>query len=261
MNQLLLDHISFSQMKTAMECPYQYYLPKLEDVVPEENGFAQAGVLAHELLGMWARGEASPKDLPKLWTERFPLAVTAPFPPFLATKGYANKLYTSVLNYFERFSGFPGYEVIGVEKQFISSLAGEKFIGVIDLILRNENGGLMIMDHKSCSLSSFRRSRDEMYKQLYLYSKYTADTYGTFPKKLCFNLFKENVMDEQPFDPEIYMATRIWAENTIQEMKDRDITDWFEVKPEQFRCTCLCSARNECRFGKPESHKKTAVPA
>lgn len=257
MSELWVDHVSFSQLTTASECPYAYYLQKVAGVDPVENAFAQGGNLAHKLLADWAKGIIPIKELPVQWSERFPKEVTAEFPRYLAAKGYAGKLFDNVLNYFEHFDGFPGYKVIGAEQAFQSSIAGVSFKGVVDLILRSEEtGGLMIVDHKSCSASSFKKNREKMYKQLLLYGKHCADTFGEFPERLRFNLFKENLYDERPFDRESYIAARLWAESVIQEMKDKDVLDWFETRPEYFRCVNLCNCRNECFFGNPENHKR-----
>ena len=253
MNDFMPGHVSFSQLSQVEECPYQYYLLKLAGVEAVPNGFAQAGNLAHQLLAGWAKGEIPVKDLPVLWIERFPKEVTAEVPRFLAAKQYKERLFDAVLVYLESFSGFPGYDVVGAEQAFTSSIAGEPFVGIIDLILRDRTtGGLTLVDFKSCSMSSFKKNREQMYRQLQLYAKYTADTYGRFPDTLRFELMKENTYDERQFIPEDFMAARIWAETVIQEMKARDMTDWFTVRPEYFRCTCLCSCRNECSCGKTE---------
>ncbi len=257
MSDLWVDHVSFSQLTTVAECSYAFYLQKAVGIEPLENAFAQAGSLAHQLLAEWARGELQVKDLPVQWNQRFAKVVTAEFPHFLTSKGYAEKLFGSVLSYFDSFGGFPGFEIVGVEREFQSSIAGEKFVGIIDLILRNkETGGLMIVDHKSASLSSFRKNKENMYRQLLLYSKYCADEYGEFPEKLCFNLFKENLLDERSFDREAYIAARLWAESVIKEMKTKEITDWFQTNHEYFKCVNICNCRNECFFGKAENHKR-----
>lgn len=257
MEELWVDHVSFSQLTTVEECPYEYFLLKMAGVEPEENAFAQAGNLCHQLLAGWAKGEIPIKELPVQWIQRFAKTVTAEFPNYLATKGYAEKLFDSVLTYFEQFDGFMGYDIIGAEKEFHSSIAGVPFIGIIDLILRDkETGGIVLVDHKSCSLSSFRKNKEQMYRQLMLYSKYCADTYGEFPEKLCFNLFKEHMLDERPFDREGYVAARLWAEAVIESMKAKDMIDWFETKPDFFRCVNLCNCRGECAFGKAENHRR-----
>ena len=257
MSELVTDHISFSQLTTAQECPYAYYLLKIAGVEPVQNAFAEAGSLAHKLLAGWAKGEIPLQELPVEWIKNFSKEVTTEFPHFLASKGYREKLFDAVLTYFEHFKGFPDCEVVGVEQLFTSSIAGEKFVGIIDLILRDKaTGGLTIVDYKSCSLRSFKRNGTQMYRQLLLYGKHCADRYGEFPAMLRFELLKENVYDERKFEKSEYIAAREWAELVIQEMKDRDFTLWFSVNPDYFRCTNLCSCRHECRCGKPEFFRK-----
>ena len=257
MSELWTNHVSFSQLSAAEECPYQYYLLKIAGVEPIPNAFAQAGSLAHQLLAGWAKGEIPINELPVQWIERFPKEVTASFPHYLAAKNYAGKLFDAVLTYFEGFDGFSGYEIVSAEQEFTSMLAREKFIGIVDLVLRDKaTGRLTIVDYKSCSLSSFRKNRDQMYRQILLYGKHCADTYGEFPAKLRFELLKEHTFDERQFDQEEFVAARIWAETVLQEMKNRDLTDWFITKPEYFRCTNLCTCRHECVCGKPEYYRK-----
>ena len=257
MNEIWTDHFSHSQLVSVEECPYAYYLLKAAGIKPVENAFAQAGILAHQLLEGWAKGEIAIRDLPVLWTQRFNQAVTAEFPHYLAVKGYATKLFESILTYFKHFEGFPDYVIVGAEQKFQSSIAGERFVGIADLILRNKNTGkLVIVDFKSCSLSSFKKNKVQMYRQLLLYSKHCADTFGEFPEKLRFELIKENTYDECPFDREDFVAARLWAETVINDIIKKDLPDWFEVRPEFFRCTNLCNCRNECIYGKPENHKR-----
>lgn len=257
MSELFVDHISFSQLQQVEECPYAHFLLKLANVEPVPNAFAQAGSLCHELLAGWAQGKIAINELPVKWIERFPKEVTASFPNFLASKGYAEKLFDAVLTYLEEFNGFPGYEILGSEKAFTSMISGERFVGIIDLILKDKGTGeITIVDYKSCSLSSFKKSRDQMYRQLLLYSKYCTDQYGCPPAKLRFELVKDNTFDERMYTSEDFISARLWAESVVQEMKSKDVTDWFVVNPNFFRCTSLCSARTECPCGKPEYFRK-----
>ena len=260
MNEIWTDHFSHSQLVSVEECPYAYYLLKAAGIKPVENAFAQAGQLAHELLAGWARGGIPKEQLPLLWEERFYRKVTVPFPHYLEQKGIYEKTCRSIAEYFASFDGFPGYEILGVEQEFTSSIAGNSFVGIIDLILRNkETGGIMLVDHKSASVSTFNKQKEKMYRQLLLYSKFIADNYGCFPETLCFNLFKEQKIDSRPFNQEDFIAARIWAESVIKEMRAKDVTEWFETKPDYFRCTNLCSARKECPFGKPENHCRKQI--
>ena len=257
MSDLWINHVSFSQLTAITECPYSHYLLKAAGIAAVNNAFAEAGSLAHTLLASWARGELPIEQLPVQWNLRFEKEVTADFPRYLAAKGYREKLFGAVQTYLEGFQGFPGYEIIGTEKEFCSMIAGERFIGIIDLLLRNKTTGeITIVDYKSCSLSSFKKSKDQMYRQLLLYSKYVSDQFGCPPAKLRFELIKESTFDERDYDPEDYVAARLWAESVIEDAKSKDITDWFDTNPDYFRCTNLCSAHMECPCGKPEYFRK-----
>ena len=257
MSELLVDHVSHSQLTEIQSCPYEWFLLKVIGVQQYENGFAQSGSLAHEILAMWAKGEIKAAEMQIQWIERFPKEVTAEFPHYLAAKGYVNRIFESVLRYFERFDGFPGYEVVAAEKEFESTIDGVRFVGIIDLILREKRtGDLMLVDHKSASHSTYGKTCDEMYRQLLLYSKHCEDAFGTFPKKLAINLYREGILDMRPFSIEEYKAAYQWAESMIEEMKRKDLTDWFETRPEFFRCTNLCACRNECAYGRAENHKR-----
>ena len=257
MDELWVDHVSFSQLTTVQDCPYQYYLLKMVGVEPVQNAFAEAGSLAHILLASWAKGELTKEELPIQWVQRFDKVVTANFPHYLATKGYRQKLFDAVLTYFAEFDGFPDYEILGVEKEFVSLIAGERFVGIIDLLLRDrKTDDIVIVDFKTTSFASFRKSKDEMYRQLLLYAKYCTDQYGRPPAKLRFELIKEGTFDERVYNPKDYVAARLWAESIIEEMRKKELPDWFEVRPEYFRCTNLCDCRGECTYGKPENHRK-----
>jgi len=257
MSELWTDHVSFSQISMVSECPFQYFLLKMAGVKAIPNAFAEAGNLCHELLSGWSKGEIPPAELPAMWKKRFPKEVTAEFPRFLASKGYAEKLFNAVLTYFENFTGFKEYEILGSEKEFVSMISGEKFVGIIDLILRHrETGEITLVDFKSCSLASFKKNRDQMYRQLFLYSKYITDQYGCPPAKLRFELVKESSFDERAYNPEDFIAARLWAETVIEAMKTMDLTEWYTAQPDFFRCTNLCSCRHECACGKPEFFRK-----
>ncbi len=254
------EHVSFSQLVQIEQCPYSYYMTRIAKVDVRENAFAQAGSLVHALLAGWARGELSARDLPRLWQEKYDEAVTELFPVYLETKGYRQKLHDAVLEYFAGFDGFPGYDVVAAEQVFVSSLAGERFTGVIDLILRDQTtGDFVLVDHKSSSLSSFRKTKTKMYRQLLLYAKHIADQYGVFPSRLCVNLFKEHTWDEQSYQLADFIEAVAWAEESIQAMHARELPEWLELRPEQFYCTQLCAARDACPYGNPQYHKKDEV--
>lgn len=257
-----LTHVySYSQLSSFSECPFSYYLGHLEEPRPEEapNAFAQQGSLIHDLLDKWAKGELKKKDLPKEYEKRYYAEVTAPYPPMLASKGYAEKAYAQGLDYFYNFDEFAGYEVVSAEEEFYTDItltdgSKRKFLAYVDLVLRDEfTGGLIVCDHKSKSWATFRKTRDTMYKQQYLYSYFVHEKYGEWPQTLMFNLFKEcGKKDEQEFSKETFDQTMQWATDSIHKIEDMDLLEWMKCKPlpkngkPDLFCTGICSWRLQC---------------
>ena len=55
---------SYSQLSSFDECPYSFYLQRIEGV-PEtvSNGFAERGSLVHDLLDQWAKKILTKEDM------------------------------------------------------------------------------------------------------------------------------------------------------------------------------------------------------
>lgn len=245
------NKFSFSQLEQADRCPYSYYLERIERVDTAENFWAQSGTLVHELLCEWANGEIDIKDLPQAFEIRYPEAVTASCPPLLASRGYADKAYDQCLSYFQNFEGFPGLEVVSAEQPFTVRIDGRPFRGVIDLILRNpETDELIIVDHKSKSMTAFKKAQKTMWRQQYLYSLYVLEKYGRYPDTLAFNLFKEGLWVERPFDQKEFDETLAWATDMIHKMEEWDFTDWLvTMEKGGLFCHEICSVRHHCPNG------------
>ena len=250
---------SYSQLSSFSECPFGYYLKHIEGVPDQSNGFAEQGTLIHDILDKWAKKEIEIKDMPNEYIRRYPDEVVTSFPRMLTAKGYAEKTFNQGLEYFENFNGFPGYEVVSAEEKFEMPLkltdgTERPFIAFIDLVLRHEfTGGLVVMDHKSKSWTEFRRHREEMYKQQYLYSYFIHEKYNEWPQSLGFNLFKEGgKLDEQEFSMDRFNEVMEWATKAIYKIESFDILDWMECKEQKtpgkpdMYCAEICSSRSRC---------------
>lgn len=262
MGMLNKRHVySYSQLSQFADCPYSFYLERIEENElgltrlqageVEENAFSQYGTLMHSLIERWANKELTKEQMINAWKEEYPNCVIEKWPKFLASKGYAKKAYEDGLKYLENFDEFPGYTIIAAEEKFKTTIAGRPFVGVIDLLLKdNETGKIIIMDHKSKSKSTFKKSADSMYKQILLYSKHVKEAYGQFPDIMRFNLFKECAYDSRDFNKRDYEQTLKWAEEIIEKIENFDIIDWFEAKNKDFFCENICSVRKFCENGK-----------
>lgn len=247
---------SFSQLSTFDECPYSFYLQKIaskeEEIVEKENAFAQQGTLIHDLLDQWGKGILNRVQLPDEYVRRYPDEVTAQFPAVLASKGYAQKAYEQGLNYFSTFEGFPGYTIISSEEKFRTEIEGRPFAGVIDLVLKdNKTGKIVIVDHKSKSKTSFRKEEDRLYRQPYLYAKHVYEAYHVWPDELAFNLFKEGgLMMSRVFSKEQFDEIYDWAVRTIEKIESYDLLDWMNAKEKSdFFCQEICGVREYCPNG------------
>lgn len=260
MSLLRPNHIySYSQLSSFDECPYGFYLQRIEKMEQVQNAFAEQGTLIHDLLDKWAKGELTKEQLPDEYERRYPDEVLCSWPKMLAAKGYAEKTYNQGLEYFQNFDEFRGYDVIATEEKFRTDIDGRPFVGVVDMVLRDQvTDELIVLDHKSKSLNSFRKNEDEMYRQQLLYSKYIKEKYGRFPDRMMFNLFKENgLKKDRVFDENAYNETVKWAADIIHKIESYDLMDWLQSKEQDFFCTELCSMRKNCHNGQATYSRKT----
>lgn len=260
------DHVySYSQLSSFDQCAYGFYLQRIEGLEEEaSNAFAERGSLIHDLLDQWAKKILTKEDMLKQYEERYGNEVVTSFPPY--PKGFASKQYDLGLQFLKNFDEFEGYEIINSEEKFkinlpLSDGTTRPFVGVIDLMLKEKaTGHLVICDHKSKSLQSFRRDEDKMYRQQILYSCYVLYKYGKYPDALMFHLFNNDGLKPQRFfSQEEYNKTIEWATNQIQGIENYSTLDWLMCKetPDYF-CWNLCSARKQCPNGvQPKRRKKT----
>lgn len=263
MSLLKDNHIySYSQLSSVSECPFGFYLQRIERAEQQSNGFAEQGTLIHDLLDQWAKGELTKEQLPEEYARRYPEEVVTKFPRMLTAKGYAEKAYNLGIEYFENFDEFAGYTIISAEEKFETEIDGRPFIGIIDMILKDDlTDELIVLDHKSKSLTAFKKSEDEMYRQQLLYAKYVHEKYGQWPDRLMFNLFKEGGKKmERRFRITDYDAAMLWARQQIEKIEEYDVLDWLECKEPDFFCNEICSVRKHCPNGiakpKPSTKKK-----
>ena len=160
----------------------------------------------------------------------------------------------SGLDYIESFRDLP-YNIIGVEKTMNFSIEGKQFVGIVD-ILGEKDGNLYIIDNKSRNLKPRSKRKkptvsdkelDEMLKQLYVYATAVKQTYGEFPKALCFNCFRNNVFIEEEFNMDTYESVIEEVVNTIRRIEDSESDD-FHPNIDYFYCNYLCGYHNSCEY-------------
>ena len=258
------NHVySYSQLSSFDECSYNFYLQRIEGLSEQaSNAFAEKGSLIHDLLDKWAKKILTKNEMITEYERRYGEEVVSAFPPF--PKGYAKKAYESGLQFLENFDEFVGYKVISAEEKFkidilLKDGTTRPFIGILDLLLRDESTDeLVLCDHKSKSLQSFKKTEDKMYRQQLLYSIYVNEKYGQYPDVLMFHLFgADGVKPQRLFSKDQFNETIEWATKQIKGIEEYTVLDWLTCKetPDYF-CWNLCSARKECPNGVQPTRKR-----
>ena len=224
---------SFSSIKMFEQCPYSFKLKYLDEESERPNAFAQSGGYVHEILERCYKGELYDFELGDEFEAHYSEHVTERFPFYNMAKAY----YDKSLEYLQTFEKDDRYEVVAVEKEVNFEVGGHKFIGYIDLLLRDRSDGrLIICDHKS--KSAFRKDEKEEYaKQLYLYSKPIYEEYGEFPKELWFNLYRVQKIEKVGFKEGDYQAALDWCKVAVDTILQEQ--EW-ECKPDSWMCSQLC---------------------
>lgn len=212
-------------------------------VEKQDNAFAQYGTLAHFLVEGWANGLIFAADLASEWERHYNNVVTEPFP--YSGSGYDVRYYEAGRSYFDTFTGFgEGWHPISVEEEFFTTIGGFPFRGFADLLLRHESSGeLMLVDHKSTSAASIKKSAEKHSLQTYLYSGMVAEKYGQYPALININYFKAGRQDIRPFCKDEYNAAVNWA---VDIATDIAFADQFPRREDFYFCNHLCSVRNFC---------------
>lgn len=256
---------SYSQLSSFDECSYSFYLHRIEGLEEESsNAFAERGSLIHDLLDQWSKKKLTKEDMIEEYKRRYPEEVVTSFPRMLAVKGYATKAYEQGIEFLENFDEFNGFEVLSAEEKFkidlrLSDGTTRPFVGIIDMMLKDvETNDLIICDHKSKSMTSFKKDEDKMYRQQLLYATYVKEKYGQYPHRLMFHLFNESgVKMERLFSLDEYNQTIEWATQQINNMETYTMIDWLSCKEKpDFFCWYLCGARASCPNGVVPNFRK-----
>ena len=236
---------SFSKLELYRHCPMAFYMRYIEQDKSEDEGnaYAEYGTYVHGILEQYSKGYLLDFMLADVFDAGYEDAIKHDFPPY--PKGAWETYRQQGHDYLEQFTGYgDNYEILEVEDKFTFDLFGYTISGIADLILRDKDtGDIVIIDHKSKSKSSMMKDLPVYIHQQYIYAHHVLLKYGVFPKKLVFNVFRENYMLEQDFTEDGYNAAIKWIMDTIQ-MIESD-KDWT-VNMNSFYCRNICDCFNSC---------------
>lgn len=248
---------SYSRLTSFEQCKYEFYLNYIvkdeEEYPPESNYYAEVGKFVHEILAMIFEGELTLDEASQYYVDNFDDYVLHE-----TKKSTMNKTFETCANYFAEvdFGWLKDYEILGVEKEVKFELEGYRFVGYIDLLLRDKRDcKIVVVDNKSSdypfktngevyakSKSSFEKYK----KQMYLYSYAVKEEYGEYPKEITWNHFKNGGrLATIPFSMEEYDVAVSWLIKTIHNIEQEEE---FEPSQDFFYCHNLCNFRDSCEY-------------
>lgn len=246
---------SYSRLKAYENCPYSWYRRYIEGEVGEGTFYADNGKAMHQVFHELISGKLSINDAPLRYLELFEDITTT------VKQDIMDKTYDACVGYLCELDGnvLEGYRVIGSEIKVNYLVYGYSFLGFIDLLVRDSDGNLIIIDHKSSApflkkdgkpRATTKEQFDGYKRQMYLYSEAVYQKFGEYPTKLVFHHFKDGgkltVVD---FDKREHDYAIAWALGVIEKIyKDEE----FLAIPKTGFCYRLCDYRYDCDYTKEE---------
>lgn len=249
---------SFSRLNSFYNCPYEWKLRYIDCNDAENGFFGEYGSFIHKILEKYLKGELSIFELSSYYEEHFNENIPHDAPPnkYVDMK---QSYYDKGLDYLDNIDlDIDKYEILGVEKKVEFTIANKKFVGYIDLLVKDKTTGeIIIIDHKSASMKVLKNGqvskKDQEHflsfkRQLYLYSISIIKEYGSV-SKLSWNLFKERDWLTIPFNEKEYNESIAWAETTLKMIENEE--SW-RPNPDFYYCNYLCGQRNHACEYKPQ---------
>lgn len=233
---------SFSRLNSFHGCKLAWYKTYILKEKGVNNSFAEYGTLMHETLEKFCLGELEVYELSTYFRQQFDnKSWDFPYNSYVDLYSSYRKQGVDYLNCFENFQG----NILGVEKELNFIIGGYQFTGYIDLVLQDNNGDIIILDHKSKSEFKSIQEKREYTRQLYLYAIQIFNEYGKYPTKFMFNMFRKQNIIVIPFNMSDLEETKTWMLNTIDVISKEEK---FEASPDEFMCNYLCNHRNSCNI-------------
>lgn len=244
---------SFSRLTAYTRCPYKFYLIYLEKEERESKFHAEYGKYIHEILERYFKKDLSEQGCLDYYISNFEYEITA-----YIKESTREKLFMAGIDYFSTLEWDDSdLDILKVEGEVRFNIGKFKFIGYIDVLLRNKrNGDIILRDHKSGESPIGKRgwvlkNKEEEYRdhkrQLYLYSIAVFNEYGYYPKYLEWNYPRNKTKHRIEFNEVELNDAKDWALKTLGNIyKDK----LFNPVINYLNCYMLCDVCNHCEYRK-----------
>jgi CRISPR/Cas system-associated exonuclease Cas4 (RecB family) len=242
---------SYSRLNAYHTCPYMFYLQYIKEYQGIPSAFGLFGSFVHSILEKYFKGELLVFELSEYYKENFDKEVYVDFPPN-AYVDLRQRYFETGLDFFNNFNGYENLKILEVEPEVNFKIAKYCMRGFIDLLARDQDNNLIIIDHKTRSEFKSRKELDEYLRQLYLYSIPIVEKYKEYPKELILNMIKEKRDIKVEYNTKKLEEAKMWVIHTIDTIKN---DNEFKAKPSQFFCDYICSVIEYC----PNSNKYLGI--
>ena len=237
-----LETYSYSKVKAFYNCPYAYYKHYFEKIKPDfDHGTSEFGTFCHSILEKYAKGELGEWELLNYYVENYDANVPDSMVLHMSddfSKDFSSSYYSKGYEYFENFEGFNGLEIVEAEHEFYENVEDRFYLtGKIDLICKDKNGDIVVIDHKSKGRFKNKVEKHDYARQLYLYAYAVFKKYGKFPKTLIFNMFRIPDWVVIPFNRDDYIEAMTWLKNSVAEIES--CLDFYPING-TFYCHNFC---------------------
>jgi len=235
-----MEKYSFSRLSTFNTCILEFIFKYIICEEEESNAMSEYGKYIHSLLDKWVKGEIETYNLLANFEEEYDICVPTPF-PYARNKNYmGDEYYEDAVSFLSNFNGIREYEILESEIKFEIEIEDFIFVGIIDLLLQDEDGNIIVWDWKSKKGFKDEAEEAKYRRQLYLYSYYVNEKYGKLPTSTIFYCFRQQKSYEKSFDMDAYNESVKWMFDTVAKIRELYAAyNWFY-------CNQLCSSRNIC---------------
>lgn len=210
----LHTRLSYSQIDTFHQCPRKWTYRYIDDLrFNEQNIHLDYGSAVHKGL---ESAFLELKDNNKL-SDQDMLQVVETLSRDYQYGDSQEELYRFAIEDMKRLINYQGFyekikdkEIVGVEDEFDLKIptmfCGEEveinIKGYIDLIYRDSDNKLVVVDHKT-SKKKFDKNKRRTNLQIPIYFMAIKDKYGEYPKSGIYNFTKLNTFQEQLFTTKV----------------------------------------------------------
>ena len=243
---------SFSSVSSFKTCPLMFKLTYINSEDRGKNWYADFGLLMHEVLEKYFKGELDIMELSTFYEENYSKLVTSPPPPYPA--GIAVRYYEDGLEFLNNFDfQKDNYNIISIEDEIKTTFNDIKLVVKPDLVLQEKStGDVILFDYKTSN--PFKDDKPDKKKikdyvnQTYLYSYFINHTKDIKISKIKLWFVRINKWYEFDYNEEEAGNVVNWFYDGILNIRFEENFDHCDTVKGKFFCQNLCSVSSQCPF-------------